>query len=397
MISVHEAQALILKHSKSGSSKRVKLSESIGCVLSKDIKSAVHMPPFDQSAMDGYAFKFKDFTTQKNIAIVGEVPAGKPFYEKLKSGQCVRIFTGAPIPKDLDTVVMQEKVTVKNNMLYIQDTALKLGANVRKMGTQTKKGSLALRKGEPITPGGIGYLASLGMTHVDVFSKPKISIIVTGSELKKIGQKLKPGEIYESNSHTLIAALTSVGFDVDRVVHVQDHQTKTRRTIQDHIKRSNMVLITGGISVGDYDFVGTSLNTLGVKNIFYKIKQKPGKPIFFGTSNATLVFGLPGNPAAVLSCFYEYVYPALRCMQGLHDPFLKRYKLPILKNYPKKQGLSFFLKAKICKDGVMPLEGQESFILSSFSTADALIFLPEEAEQIQQHDLVEVHELPGLY
>jgi molybdopterin molybdotransferase len=393
MISVEEAINLILKHSKQLSQKEVKIMDGLGCTLSANIKSPLNLPPFDQSAMDGYAFKFAD---QTNYKIVGEVAAGAVFKKKIKQNEAVRIFTGASVPKDTDTVVMQEKVSVANGNLILQDPNLRQGLNIRKAASQIKKGAVALQKGELITPGAIGYLTAMGISKVKIISPPRITIIITGSELKKPGIKLKEGEIYESNSFAVNSALRSIHLNSLRTVIVKDNESEVFSAIKKAIANSDLVLVTGGISVGDYDFTGSSLKKIGVENIFYKIKQKPGKPIFFGKHKKALIFGLPGNPAAVLSCFYEYVYPALRIMQGRKDVFLKKINLPLEKDYNKKPGLSFFLKGKLSGETVTPLEGQESYILSSFANADCLIYLPAEKEDLKAGEIVEVHLLPVI-
>lgn len=395
MISVGKAKKLIQKNSGALPLSDVKIADSLGCFLGEDILSPLNLPPFDQSAMDGYAIVFSDYTGKSKIKISGEIQAGKYYKGKLKAGQAVRIFTGAPLPMGADTVVMQEKISLADGYLIIDDALLKRGANIRKAGSQVKKGSIALPERTIITPGGIGYLAAMGITSVKVTPKPSVSVIVTGSELKKPGNSLSPGQIYESNSYAVEAALQSINLKVKNRFLVKDIQKEVYNTIRKAIKTSDIVLITGGISVGDYDFTGRSLEKFGVKNIFYKIKQKPGKPLFFGKHGKTLIFGLPGNPAAVLSCFYEYVYPAIRSIQGFKNIFLPQIQLPISTDYPKKKGLSFFLKSKILNNSVIPLERQESFILSSFAIADSLIYLPEECENIKRGEMVEVHRLPG--
>jgi len=397
MISAEKAKALILKNTKPLPSSEIKVIDSLGCVLSENIISPVNIPLFNQSAMDGYAIVFNDFIKNRKIKIIGEVAAGKVFNKKIKPGQAVRIFTGAAVPAGADAVVMQEKVNREGEYITINDTALKSGSNIRKAGSDIKKGKIALKRGTTITAGGIGYMAAMGLTKVSVVSKPNISVIVTGSELIKPGKSLKPGQIYESNSFALETALHSLYLESSNNFSVPDDEAIVTACIKKSIVDSDIVLITGGISVGDYDFAGKALKKLQVKNIFYKIKQKPGKPLFFGKKGKTFIFGLPGNPAAVLTCFYEYVFPAIRIMHGYRDVFLKKTFLPVAKAYSKKKGLSFFLKGKISDGKVTPLEGQESFVLSSFALADCLIYLPEEKENVSEGELAEVHLLPGLY
>lgn len=396
MISVEKAKALIVKNTGVLPVSKQLVAEVQGCVLAENIKAPLHLPPFDQSAMDGYALIRSDVMNQKKIKIVGEVAAGKFFKRKIKSGEAVRIFTGAPVPAGADAVIMQEKVTFQNGYIIAGEVPLK-SENIRKAGSQIKQGKVALQKGAVLTPGSIGYLTAMGIASVNIFTRPRISVIVTGSELKKPGTKLKSGQIYESNSYALAAALKSIGIPKAKIISIPDDELKTEQALQRALTHSDMILLTGGISVGDYDFVGKALQKLRVKNIFYKIKQKPGKPLFFGKYNKTLIFGLPGNPAAVLSCFYEYVYPAIRLMQGHKQPFLRSVFLPLLTSYTKKTGLSFFLKGKISEQGVTPLHGQESYIVSSFSQADSLIYLTEQTGYIKKGTTVEVHLLPGLY
>ncbi len=395
MISVEKAIDLIKKNTKHLPAKKVTSIDSLGKVLAKHIFSPVHLPPFDQSAMDGYAINFNDFIKFETFKVIGEVAAGKSFNKKINSGEAVRIFTGAPVPKGTNAVVMQEKTELIGNEIKINDDVLQYGSNVRKAGSQIKKNKKALTQGSIISPGGIGYIAAMGIRKVDVISSPKITVIVTGTELKKPGEKLKDGQIYESNSLALIAALKSINLNIQKIETVIDDEKEVYNSIKKAINSSDLVLITGGISVGNYDFTGNAFKKIGVKNIFYKIKQKPGKPLFYGQYKNTAIFGLPGNPAAVLSCFYEYVYPSVRIMQGRKDVFLKKTILPISKDYNKKKGLSLFLKAKIIENAVIPLEGQESYVLSSFADADSIIFLPENSENIKKDELVEVHLLPA--
>ena len=396
MISVQRALKLIVANTTVLDSEFVDIGDSVGSILSDNILAPISLPPFDQSAMDGYAIQFSDYIFKKKIEVIGEVAAGDLFHGKIISGQAIRIFTGAPIPDGADTVVMQEKIAIEKGNLIIKDFALKRGNNIRKTGSQIKKDKIAFSKGMIITPGGVGYMAGLGISSVNVISKPRITIVVTGSELRRPGEALSKGKIYESNSCALSAALYSMGLKAGNIIFVNDDKIKTFNALKKAVKNSDMVVLTGGVSVGEYDFVGKAISQLRAENIFYKIKQKPGKPLFFAKYNKTLIFGMPGNPAATLSCFYEYVYPAIRIMCGHKDIYLKKVLLPIAEHYSKKKGLSFFLKAKILDNTVIPLEGQESYILSSFALADSLIYLPEESESIKKGEIVEVHKLPCL-
>lgn len=391
MISVEEAKKLILGAAKSLSPIKLEISEALNQVLAETVFSPIDYPPFDQSAMDGFAVLHSDISEQKAIDIIGEAPAGNPFKGKISKGQSVQIFTGAKIPEGADTVIIQERVSIENGKIFPDGSPLLKGANIREKGSQIKTGDVALQNGTVLNPGAIGYLAGLGIPSISVFPKPKVSIIVTGNELQKPGTQLEDGHIFESNSFALKAALESIGIVSPRVSNIDDDEDVTRKSLAFAIENSDVVLVSGGISVGKYDFVGKSLEKLEVENVFYKIAQKPGKPMFFGIKNDCLVFGLPGNPASALSCFYEYVLPALKIMQGFTEVFPKVKILPITSNYAKKEGLSLFLKGKIHEEKVQVLDGQESSNIGSFALADCLIYLPADKGKVESGDLVEVH------
>ncbi len=394
MITVVEARNAVINSVKQGKKEFLSLQKSSGYILSDDITSPIDSPPFDNSAMDGFAFRYDDFLNPCDIKIIGESAAGKSFSKKIKDGEAVRIFTGAEIPAGADTVVMQEKTSVTNDKLIIQDNKIFQGANIRYKGSQIKKQALALEKNSRMNPGSLGFLASIGISKVKVISKPKVAIIVTGNELQKPGTKLKTGNIYESNSVALQTALHSVGINFIKKFIVEDNKKSIRATFKNAMKQCDFILFTGGISVGDYDFVGKVMEEEKVKTIFYTVKQKPGKPLFFGTKNKNYIFGLPGNPASVLTCFYEYVIPAIQKFQGYENPLLKSISVSLTKTINKKTGLTHFMKAVTDYKTATPLEGQESFIMKSFSESNCFIVVPEEVERINEGDSVEIHLLP---
>lgn len=390
MISVEAAKKLIVVTAKSLPPVQLEISMALNQVLAEAVFSPIDYPPFHQSAMDGFAVFHSDILEQKAIDIIGEAPAGNPFKGKISNGQSVQIFTGAKIPEGADTVIIQERVSIEKGKIVSDGSPLAKGANIREKGFQIKKGDVALHNGTVLNPGAIGFLAGLGIASVSVFPKPKVSIIVTGNELRKPGTQLKDGQIYESNSFALKTALESIGIVMYQVSNIGDDEGATKESLAFAITNSDVVLVSGGISVGKYDFVGKSLQELQVENIFYKIAQKPGKPLFFGKKNDCLVFGLPGNPASALSCFYEYVCPALRIMQGFTEVFPKKY-LPISTDYEKREGLSLFLKGKTSEGKVKVLDGQESNNIGSFALADCLIYLPADIEKVENGEMVEVH------
>ncbi|CAN5462821.1 hypothetical protein BH11BAC1_BH11BAC1_01930 [soil metagenome] len=390
MISVKEAQENILRTVSVSKTEMRTISNACGFVLSKDIFAPLDLPPFDQSAMDGYAIIAADFFGGQKITVTGESAAGKSYTKKISSGQAIRIFTGAEIPNGADAVVMQEKAVIDKNILSITDENLKTGLNIRTKGSQIKKGELALSKGMLISPAGIGFLASMGLKNISVFKKPTVSVIITGNELQKAGTKLSKGNIFESNGLTLVSALKQSGIVNVKTFFVRDNEKQTAKIFQQALKVSDFILFTGGISVGDYDFVGSVLKKEKVTEVFYKVKQKPGKPLFFGTKNKKYIFGLPGNPASVLTCFYQYVIPAVKKYSGYINCLPATLGLPLTKDIKKKKGLAHFLKATTDFKTVTPLEGQESYIMKSYAESNCLVVFPEEKEIVLLGEIVEV-------
>lgn len=391
MISVAEARQLITQHIITLPAEMLPLSAAFNRVLAKAVYSNTSIPPFKQAGMDGYAFKFTDYTIGRALEIVDEVAAGSNTGVQLLHGQAVRIFTGAPVPETADTIVMQEKTRVENGQLSITDESILQGNNVRTPGSDIMKGQIAMESGTLLTPAAIGLLCGIGETEVTVYSQPAVAIIVTGNELQKQGKPLQPGQIYESNGSMLSAALQELHISKVSIYSAPDNLVELQAILQNALQQVDMVLLCGGVSVGDYDFVVEATRLCGVQKIFHKIKQRPGKPIFFGVTEKQLVFGLPGNPSAVLSCFYEYVMQAIQQMQGNTSPGLVKAFLPLSQQYKKNTSLTHFLKASCDGKKVTLLGAQESYKLNSFATANCLALIPEEVSSLEEGDLVEVH------
>ena len=380
MIKVEEAIAIIEANSTKMPTKQVAVSKALGYILSETIYSPIAMPPFRQSAMDGYAFKH---SIRHQYDIIGTSQAGDHSNIKLKATEAIRIFTGAYVPDDADTVVMQEHVMANKESILIA-TMPEKQANVRSKGEQIAKDHVVFEANTLITPAAIGFLACLGITKVEVFKKPKVAILVTGNELVAPGEKLKKGKIYESNSVMLQAALQTIGINKIKVYTVKDNLKATKKALQSILKNNDIVLISGGISVGDYDFVKEALLQNNVKELFYKINQKPGKPMFFGSKNETLVFALPGNPASSLTNFYIYVAPAVKNRMGfaaIHRPKVVRKLNSDVKNNTSK---TLFLKAKYDETNVTVLDGQSSAMLNTFAVANSLLIVPENIENYEK-------------
>ena len=394
LISVAQAKIWIAERSVLLANERVSLIESLGRVLAEDVFAPISIPGFAQSSMDGYAFNFDSYCEAGKLELVGEVAAGAAnIFQQYAPYIAVRIFTGAPVPEGLDTVLMQEKARIENGFLFVEDSSLVAGRNVRLVGSEIVSGDLALAKSVCMTAAGIGFLASLGLTTVLVVANPNIGLIITGDELTQAGKPLMYGQVYESNTLLLQAALLQARFSKVKMYYAKDDLAILSQVMETAIDENDLVLLTGGVSVGDYDFVIRAANSVGVSTVFHTIKQKPGKPIFFGTTQKNcLVFGLPGNPASVLTCFYEYVLLALQGLTGRQIELESKH-LPLMGTYKKTGPFTHFLKGKFDGQGVRLLGGQESFRLGSFSVANCLVVIPSDTEWVETGDLVEIHVL----
>jgi molybdopterin molybdotransferase len=391
MISVQEAKQLISDSIFPMTATPRILEDAAGLVLAEEVYAPIDLPPFPQAGMDGYAFAY-----QKDIpsyTLIGEVAAGSDVSIELLPGQAVRIFTGAPVPDGANTVVMQERVRVEENRLYVEDPTLSLGHNFRAKGSDIARGTLAMAAGHTLTPAGIGFLAAMGYAEVPVFPAPRVSIVVTGDELQVPGEALAHGQVYEANSHSLRAALKQVGIQSTFIYSVGDDLTRLQSVIHEALKLTDLVLITGGVSVGKYDYTLDACDRNGVKTVFHKVKQKPGKPLFFGMKGHNPVFGLPGNPSSVLTCFYQYVYPAIGRL--INQPLgLAATTARMDQAYKKPEGITHFLRASLEGDLVQVRKGQESYRLQSFMAADAFIVLPETCTEVQSGEEVIVEKIP---
>jgi len=390
MISANEARQLIKNNCQHFGTEQVTLYQALGRFSAEDITAPFDMPAFAQSAMDGYAIRHEDVA--KNIPLYneGEIKAGDTLLSEVDPEHCIRIFTGALIPLGVDTVVMQERVEIDGKNILVKDEDLQLGANIRPKGSQSKEGDVILKKGEALNPAACGMLASFGIDKILVYKKPTIDILVTGDELKGAQETIKEGQIYESNSFALKTALNCLQFDDIRIRKAIDLEADTDQKIADGLK-ADVLIITGGISVGKYDLVQAALVKNGVEQVFHKINQKPGKPLYFGKNGNTLVFGLPGNPGSVMNCFYIYVRHALAWAMGSSQSSLPNLQLKLQEDINKKNNKTFFIKGKIAGDKVEILDGQESYKMNAFAVADCLIEIPEKKQLMYKGELVNVH------
>jgi molybdopterin molybdotransferase len=390
LVSVEQARALIAGSLVRTNPAVKEVNHSIGLAIAEDIFSPLDIPAFDQSSMDGYAIHVED--VKRLLPVQGIMAAGHAQPETLQRRHAMRIFTGAPLPAGSDTIVMQEKVTVHSSGIQITDPDIAKGTHVRKRGSELEKGELVLKKGTVITAPVVGLLASLGTPFVSVYPRLSICLMATGNELQMPGMPLQPGQVYESNSRFLMAALKPFAETLTSAMYVEDNLKIMYRVLYENMRHSDLIIVTGGVSVGDYDFVRQAADHAGIHCKFHRVKQKPGKPLYFGTKENKIIFGLPGNPASVVSCFYEYVLPAVRYM--LHLPQEKLLSAKLKDDFKKVKGLTQFLKAYYADGEVEILEAQESYRLRSFATANCLVALDENRLTYDKEEMVTLRLLP---
>src|SRR3989339_950858 len=418
MISVRQAREIILKNIfPVKENELIKIESALGRVCVSDLKSKENIPPFNNSAMDGFAARAEDVKgsrgeNPKILEVVGSLAAGYTTGRTIRPGEAIRIMTGAPLPKGADSVVMVEdtqkvttsprhKVTSKKEYVRIFKE-VKKGENVRYAGEDVEKGEVVIKKGSILKSGHIGMLASLGFGRVKVFRKPKVAILATGDELVQIKQKLTPGKIRNSNSYSLYAQVLKAGALPILLGIARDN----KKAIEDKIRQglsADVLIVCGGVSVGDYDFVKDVLKDVGTQMKFWRVAMKPGKPLAFGLMPGTKtnfgarrripVFGLPGNPVSSMVSFEQFVRPALLKMSGAKD--ISRFHLPAIAkdDFEKKKGLRYFLRVILENKGgtlYATLTGpQGSGILKSMVLANGIMELPEDMEFLKRGQEVE--------
>lgn len=351
-----------------------KIKDAGGLILAEDVKSKINMPPFRQSAMDGYAVRYEDKKLER-LKLTEEIPAGRDASSiSLNVGHAVRIFTGAMVPDSADTVVRQEDVAVEGANVVV-NTWPKLGSNIRPEAEQTSKGDIVAQSGDVLNPARLSYLAGLGLTNLRCYPRPKIAVIITGSELRKNGEELNPGSIYESNSFAIVECLKTIDIQNVKVVYLKDELMNSIEVFKTTLLEYDCLIFSGGISVGDHDYVAQILDDESVEKVFYKVKQKPGKPLYFGKRSSQYIFALPGNPAAALTCMYVYVIPAIKILMGAKEFGAHTKKLKLREDFELKGGRSQFLKAKQDGELVDVLDFQSSAMLKSFAESDCLVYL----------------------
>ncbi len=380
----------------------VALRTGLGRVLYADVRSSVDVPAHTNSAMDGFALAGADLPTEgeRSFPVLGTAWAGRPFEGLVGQGKCVRIMTGAPLPAGTDTVIMQEHVRTDGQTATIQ-AGHRAGQHVRPAGEDVRAGDVALRAGTMLYPAQLGLLASLGVGEVMVRRRPRVACFSTGDELKSIGEPLGEGQIYDSNRYSLYGMLRRVGVDVLDMGVVRDRREDTERAFGDAAVSADAIVTSGGVSVGEADFVTETLERLGEVR-FWKVAMKPGKPIAFGRIGGALFFGLPGNPVSVMATFYQLVQPALQALMGVLNP-----PPPILltaicqSKLRKKAGRLEFQRGILARDPdgrylVKSVGHQGAGVLRSMTEANCFIVLPIEQETVMPGAEVEVQPFAGL-
>lgn len=388
MISVTAARQIVSAQSRLLPAVLLPFDRSVGYVLAEDIISPLSIPSFSQSSMDGYAIRVADKALLLDIQ--DELPAGTSRELLLQPGKAIKVFTGGPVPEGADVVVQKEWVTVTGNQIRVSaEKGIEPGSHIRMPGSEIGKSAVAIPKGTEIQAMHIGFMASLGLTEIPVIRKPSVGIVITGNELVQPGSPISFGQVYESNSFGLKACLQQLHIADITVSYTKDTLAETEAAIAQALAIHDLVLVTGGVSVGDYDHVAQACDRIGINRQFHGIKQRPGKPLYFGTTESKWVFGLPGNPASVLSCFYQYVRPLLHALSGRAP--VKPVRAALAEPFEKKPALGFFLKG-YCENGVVSVsQAQASFQLSAFVQANCWIEMEETQHYFAKGTEVTIH------
>lgn len=381
---------------------KLAIREALGRVLDEDVRSTVNVPSHTNSAMDGYALAATQLPAQGavTLGVAGTAWAGRPYRARPGPGQCVRIMTGAPMPAGTDTVVMQEHVTRDGDQVRIQ-AGHRPGQNVRPAGEDIAAGDIAMRAGEVLGPAQIGVLASLGVGEVRVRRRPRVAFFSTGDELRGVGEELEDGQIYDSNRYTLYGMLTRLGVEVLDLGVVQDDPGALEELLSEAAARADAVITSGGVSVGEADFVTQALDKVGQVE-FWKVALKPGKPIAFGRVGDAWFFGLPGNPVSVMTTFYQLVQPALEHMKGatLIDPQIT-VRAVCQDRLRKRPGRMEFPRGILERDpdGRYRVRGtgfQGAGVLRSMAEANCFIVLEHDQDTVEAGTEVTVQPFRGM-
>jgi molybdopterin molybdotransferase len=371
---IDQALELVLARVRPLEGETVPIGAAAGRVLASDALAVVDLPPFDSSAMDGFAVRAAD--TPGRLQIVGHSAAGRPELKTLSAGEAIAISTGAVIPAGADAVVPVERTVANDGAVDVEEVAK--GDNRREQGGDVRAGAVVLRAGARLGPAQVGALAAVGAAEVRCGARPRVVVLATGTELRSPGEELEPGEIYESNTLALRAQLESASAQVTVLQAVTDDEPATRAALSAGLE-ADVLVTSGGVSVGEHDLVRAVLADLGAEEVFWRVAVRPGKPVAFATLGATLAFGLPGNPVSALVGFELFVRPAILALQGAGEPgpfYLPGRLGAALRRSEEREGL-VRARLRVEVDGVVldPLAGQESHMIVHAAAANALVRL----------------------
>ncbi len=384
MLTYEEALEIVLRHTERSSPETVPLGDCLGRVLAIDVTAPIDLPPFDNSAVDGYAV---GSLNGSEFTVVGELAAGSADEIALSEGEACRVFTGSRLPSGTLAIVMQESVTAEGGRVSLREATI-AGSHIRRRGEELQADDVIFSAGTWITPPVVGMLATLGLAAVDCFMLPRVSVVGTGSELVSPGEELGAGQVYESNTYGVQAAVRSLWIDKVSICRVMDDLEKTKSVFGRLLGTSDVLLVCGGMSVGDHDYARPALEALGVREHIWQVKIKPGKPFYFGVApSGQLVFGLPGNPVSALVTFTLFVKPALAKITG--HPLDTGASLRSGEVLRGSKGRDEFARAYLRDNAVYLAEAQGSHMLSGLAMADALVRIPADVS-VQPGDAVEV-------
>lgn len=396
MITIEQALRIIDEEVKVIGTERVELLEALNKILAEDIYSKDTLPPFNKSAMDGYAIKFSDTEccqcgNEIELHVKALVRAGDYYEGNLNSKEAIKIMTGAPVPNGSDAVIQIEKVKENGNKILISDY-IKENTNIIKMGEEIESGELALEKGKVIRPTEIGFLASLGYSKILIHKSPKVAIITTGDELLEITASLEKGKIRNSNEYSLMALCENAQVDFISLGVVCDNKEALKEKVLKGLKEADIVITSGGVSAGDFDFVENVLEEIGAKVNFTSVAIKPGKPVTFATIDNKLFFGLPGNPLSVITTFEEFVKPAIKKMKGYKEVYEDKMLVIAGNDFKAKKDRRKFIYVNIINEGgkyyAYDLGSQCSNHLMTMSKANGIIIMPEGVNKITKGEVV---------
>lgn len=382
MIAVAQALFLIERHVKANNFCELKITDALGCVLAEDVASSMDLPPFRQSAMDGFAVCSWD---NKEFTIKGEIQAGSSEEISLRPGEAVRIYTGARVPLDADRVIMKEHVEDLQSHIHVVKHQER--ENIKRQGEHVKRGDVVVLKGTELNTAALSFLAGLGIDKIKVNKGPKVAVLISGNELLQPGDPWEQAKSYDSNSFILKLLLKKAGVDQVSLYYVKDDVQTCVSMVGELLESYDFIVASGGISVGDYDLMREAFAANHIVEQFYKINQKPGKPIYFGLKNNKVIFGLPGNPAACFINFQIYVLPALRRIFGKTST---NFKMGVSdQRIVNTSNKALFLRG-VCVNGHLEIfKNQSSSLLKSLIQANALIYIPEDVESVEIGDEVQ--------